>query len=444
MAKSKAVGDPAKAGKYTSAGRRAWLLFISSGLVGRSSPSFSRSGRRPALWHQVCTKSRTAWCLCVRSPPATHIPAWWLLWSRTASHKGHHVSEAASGTWRRTRSSDKKAAGSIWVRPLGTAFKKALPATEASERSVARPVMVLWARCVSQAARSIIWDKAFCLWPRAVSRLMAWLAGSWALKAARAARTSGQAFASSKEKVASSSAAEVRVDAQDARKAAAACWEVDRSPSPPWARPNDNQWSPQSSAGACHRTCPGPWFAPWQGCSACCGASEQTRRRREEAVRQPVGPPTLPKSQGGRLLWRPVQRCGPGQRQHPQRRHPRARSHAAPCWTPQRREASCRGSGNAGQQCPWTQLQPAHTWPGSRSNQWLLPWLRPSGERGWPQQHPQPESHHRGSGLQCPSQRCKGRGQEVGLLPQTGEVLEDHLVEPQHSTQPPTQQIAAG
>ena len=239
MAKSKAVGDPAKAGKYTSAGRRAWLLFISSGLVGRSSPSFSRSGRRPALWHQVCTKSRTAWCLCVRSPPATHIPAWWLLWSRTASHKGHHVSEAASGTWRRTRSSDKNAAGSIWVRPLGTASKKALPPTDASERSVARPVMVLWASCVSQAARSIIWDKAFCLWPRAVSRRMAWLAGSWALKAARAARTSGQAFASSREKVASSSAAEVRVDAQDARKAAAACWEVDRSPSPPWARPND-------------------------------------------------------------------------------------------------------------------------------------------------------------------------------------------------------------
>jgi hypothetical protein len=40
MAKSKAMGDPAKAGKYTSAGRRAWLLFMSSGPVGRSSLEF--------------------------------------------------------------------------------------------------------------------------------------------------------------------------------------------------------------------------------------------------------------------------------------------------------------------------------------------------------------------------------------------------------------------
>ena len=121
MAKSKATGDPAKAGRYTSAGLRL-ACPVSSGLLGRSKPAFSRSGRSPAGCAQLWTKSRTAWCRWVRSPPATHIPAWWLWWSSTASHKGHQVSDSASGMRRRTRSSQKKAAGSIRVRPAGTAY----------------------------------------------------------------------------------------------------------------------------------------------------------------------------------------------------------------------------------------------------------------------------------------------------------------------------------
>ena len=35
---------------------------------------------------------------------------------RTVSHKGHHVSEAASGTWRQTRKFNKKITGSGFVR----------------------------------------------------------------------------------------------------------------------------------------------------------------------------------------------------------------------------------------------------------------------------------------------------------------------------------------
>ena len=44
MAKAKAAGGPAKAGRYTSAGRRLALLVVSSGDVGRRSPGRSRSG----------------------------------------------------------------------------------------------------------------------------------------------------------------------------------------------------------------------------------------------------------------------------------------------------------------------------------------------------------------------------------------------------------------
>ena len=172
MAKSKATGDPAKAGRYTSAGLRL-ACPVSSGLLGRSKPAFSRSGRSPARCAQLWTKSRTAWCRWVRSPPATHIPAWWLWWSSTASHKGYQVSDSASGMRRRTQNSQIKAAGSIRVRPAGTAFKNARPPMDASERRVGRPVTVACASCSSHPAWSDFWDKVFWVLAIAVSKVMA-------------------------------------------------------------------------------------------------------------------------------------------------------------------------------------------------------------------------------------------------------------------------------
>ena len=56
---------------------------------------------------------------------------------------------------------------------------------------------------------------------------------------AKAAATSGLALAASTEKLASGSEAVCREDAHEAKKAAALCFEVDRSPKPPCANPKD-------------------------------------------------------------------------------------------------------------------------------------------------------------------------------------------------------------
>ena len=254
MAKSNAAGDPAKAGRYTSAGRRRAVLVASSGEVGRSRPGRSRSGRRPPRFAQVYTRSRTAWCRWVRSPPAAHIPAWWLWWSRIASQSGHQVSVSASGTCSRTRSSATNAAGSMRVGPLGKALRKARPPREGSDNKVARPTTVVLANCSFHPAASSRCDNLFWLLAMAVSKGMACSGGNWLLKAAKAATTSGCAVAVWRQKLWSRAAAASKVEAQEARKAAAAWVAVDRNPSPPWPNPREAcahcwrvRWSPVKS-----------------------------------------------------------------------------------------------------------------------------------------------------------------------------------------------------
>lgn len=59
-------------------------------------PGRSFSGRSPARSRQTAKRSRTAWCRCVRSPPAGQTAACRERVSKTASHSGHKRSCTAS------------------------------------------------------------------------------------------------------------------------------------------------------------------------------------------------------------------------------------------------------------------------------------------------------------------------------------------------------------
>lgn len=69
---------------------------------------------------------------------------------------------------------------------------------------------------------SSMWDKVRWVLPSTVSTVMAAEGGSCELKVARAATMSGLAVASSTEKLGSMSGAEVKEEAQEAKKAAGA------------------------------------------------------------------------------------------------------------------------------------------------------------------------------------------------------------------------------
>ena len=117
--------------------RAKWAL---PGRWGRSNPGFSFSGWRPARSDRWWSRSRTVWCRRIRSGPATQRLAWYECVSSSPLHLGHHSSAAASAMHNRWRSSARKTALSIRLRPEGTAARNARAPGSASERKVAQAV----------------------------------------------------------------------------------------------------------------------------------------------------------------------------------------------------------------------------------------------------------------------------------------------------------------
>ena len=146
---------------------------VSSGRCGRRRPGFSFSGWSPARSAQVQSKSRSALCRWLRSPPAMQTPACREKVSRTLSERGHHPSLEASATPSRWRNSAVNTAGSMRFGPAGTAARNARPPGSASERSIALRVGQLASSCNFQACMSAWATKVRCRDAKAISMLTA-------------------------------------------------------------------------------------------------------------------------------------------------------------------------------------------------------------------------------------------------------------------------------
>ena len=126
--------------------------------------------------------------------------------SLSGVHAGHQQSSTASAMPSRTLSSVTNAAGSMRVCPKGTALKKALTPTPASERSPASVAGLALASCMAQAAKSTRCERACCVLERAMSRVTVWLAGKLLLRGCSVSTTAREAKAAAAVKAGSSSA----------------------------------------------------------------------------------------------------------------------------------------------------------------------------------------------------------------------------------------------
>ena len=111
-----------------------------------------------------------------------HPCEWCPCRSRMPSHLGHQQSSTASAMPSRTL-----------ISPKGTALKKALAPTPASERSPAGVAGLALASCMAQAAKSTRSERACCVLERAVSRVTVSLAGKLLLRACSVSTTAREA-----------------------------------------------------------------------------------------------------------------------------------------------------------------------------------------------------------------------------------------------------------